>query len=459
MPHPNLYGVTASLCELLRVNVWRLSGQEITISALPPEDAEKEPGSRLNLHLYHAAEDPTRRNVLPRDDIGPNPISRMPMPLTLYYVLTAHSLVNNAVDPPGQQLLMGLGMKSMHDYPLIDDALELPGPPAGNAILILDPAMRGNQNRIQVMGRQLTPEDSVSFWSAAQNHTARLTAFYEVRSLLMPPEEAVGRPGIVTAFALGVTPAGRPTLHASQSQQTVTLPALSGGATLTSAISPAVAALGATTPPAGNRVTLTGESLGDGTQQKIVLASAEFAGLTPPLTQAIIDPAYNADWGFLFRGDSVRFDVQPAVQAEDPGGSRAVPIRPGLYAVAIRHDRQLKTEAGLIRLTSAESNRIPFAVSAAIASLSQIGGRLRIQLRPGVDCTDALNLPQLSIAGDVYRFVPAFANDPAVDPGTFIAQSPTRYEADLLFDPADGATRMIRLAVNGVDSAPVWLEP
>jgi len=95
MPHPNLFGVTATLCELLRVNIWRLSGQVVTVSALPPEDAEKEIGSRLNLHLYHAAEDPHRRNAFPTDDAGPYPISRTPLPLTLYYVMTAHSVINN----------------------------------------------------------------------------------------------------------------------------------------------------------------------------------------------------------------------------------------------------------------------------------------------------------------------------------------------------------------------------
>ena len=29
----------------------------------------------------------------------------------------------------------------------------------------------------------------------------------------------------------------------------------------------------------------------------------------------------------------------------------------------------------------------------------------------------------------------------------------------LMFDPNDGATRMVRLAINGVDCPPVWLEP
>jgi hypothetical protein len=459
MPHPNLFGVTATLCELLRVNIWRLSGQVVTVSALPPEDAEKEIGSRLNLHLYHAAEDPHRRNAFPTDDAGPYPISRTPLPLTLYYVMTAHSVINNNVDPPGQQLLMGLGMKSMHDFPVIDDDLELPGPPVGVMTQILDNAMRDGENRIEIMPRAMAPEDSVNFWSSTQNHTARLTAFYEVRSFLMPPEEATQKPGIAAAVALGVTGTGRPTLFSSQSTQTATLPALSGGATLSNPLSPAVAALGATVPPAGNRVVLSGDALGDGTEQKIVLSSVDFATLSPPLTEAVVDPASNPAWGFLYTGDRIEFSVQPTVNAEAPGGFAVVPIRPGIYGVAVRHERRLATEEGETTLAPAESNLIPFAVGPAVAALTVVGNRIRIDLQPGVDCTDPLNVPQLSISGDVYRFVPAFTGIPADDAGTFIAATASRYEAEPLFNPTDGATRMVRLAVNGVDAPPDWLEP
>ena len=437
MPHANLFGVTATLIELLRVNVWRLSGQEVTVSALPPEEAETEPGSRLNLHLYHAREDPSRRNDLPFDDAGPYPISRTPMPLTLYYVMTAHSMVDGAIDPPGLQLLMGLGMKSLHDFPVIDDSLELPAPPAGLPTRILDPGMRG-----------------------AQNHSARLTAFYEVRSLLLPPEAATEKPGIVTSFALGVTSSARPTLLASRSTQTVTLPALSGGTVLSTEVSPAVAALGAAAPPPANRVILTGEGLGDGSEEQIVLSSAGFSALVPPLAEGVVDPASNPSWAFLFRHDAAEFSVQPQVNVEAPAGFRAVPIRPGFYVAAIRRNRQLRTEEGATYVSAVDSNGIPFAVAPAVATLGVVTGRIEVTLAPGVDCTDPLNQPMLAIAGDVYRLVPAFdLVVPANNPGTFIVDAANRYVADPLFDPADGGTRMVRVAVNGVDAAPVWLEP
>jgi hypothetical protein len=228
---------------------------------------------------------------------------------------------------------------------------------------------------------------------------------------------------------------------------------------LSSPLSPAVAALGATAAPAGNRVTLTGDSLGDGTEPKIVLTSADFAALVPPLAEAVVDPASNPAWAFLFKGSSVEFSVQPTVNAEAPGGFTVVPIRPGIYAIAIRHERRLATEEGETTVAPAESNVVPFAVGPAIAALTVAGGRVRIDLRPGVDCTDPLNVPQLTVTGEVYRFVAAFTGVPADDAGTFIAASASRYEAAPLFNPTDGATRMVRLAVNGVDAPPDWLEP
>jgi hypothetical protein len=458
--HANLYGVTATLKELLRVNIWRLSGQIVTVSDLPPEDAEEETGTRLNLHLYHAVEDPSRRNNLPINDAGPYPISRAPLPLTLYYALTAHSSTGGSQKDPAQaQFLMGLAMKSFHDFPVVDDRLTLPGPPVGLPLPILDPQMRGAQNRLGIVQRQTTPEESVSFWSAAQNHTARLTAFYEVRSFLMPTEADTEKLPLVAAMALGVTQSARATLTATTSVQTLTLPALSGGATLSSPVSPAVAVLGATSAPAGNHVTLIGTGVGDGNDIRILLATPAFAALVPPLEEAAIDPGFNPPWKFKFTPTGVEFDVQPAASAEAPEGSVALTIRPGLYSIGIRRLNQLKTEAGATSTAAIDSNRLPFAVGAAIDTAVPIGTRLRFTLMDGIDCTDPLNKPQLSIGGDVYQFVTALSGDPAADAGKFIAHSPTAYEAEPRFDAADGGTRMVRLTVNGVDAPPFWLEP
>ena len=460
MPYLDLYGVTATLSELLRLNIWRLTAQNVTVRDLPPEEAEKEPGSLLNLHLYHAMEDPNRRNDFPKDDLGPYPISRTPLPVILYYTLTAHSSTNDGVNPAQQQFLMGLGMKTLHDFPLVDDALEMPNPMGGPDLKVLAGAMGGKQNYVKVIARQTTPEETVTFWSAAQNHTARLTAYYEVRSLLLPPDRAAEKPALVTSYALGVGAAGRPTLYASRSVQTVTLPALSGGAVLTNEMTPAVAVMGAPPASKNDQVNVAGESLGDGTDARIVLSASGFGALVPPRDEIVIDPAGNPAWQFLVRNDALSFAVRPTVFAEAPGGFEEVPIRPGLYGVALRRSKVLTTSNGATSISTAQSNLAPFAVGPLITGTAMAGPRLRLTVAAGFDCTDdENNVAQISIGGEAYHFVDVFDADPAKTPGTFIAQAANRYEIDLLFDPDDGATRMVRLAVNGVDAPPFWLEP
>jgi hypothetical protein len=75
---------------------------------------------------------------------------------------------------------MGLAMKSFHDFPVIDDRLTLPGPPAGLPLPILDAQMRGAQNRLGIVQRQTTPEESVSFWS--RRKTTRRGSPHSTRS-------------------------------------------------------------------------------------------------------------------------------------------------------------------------------------------------------------------------------------------------------------------------------------
>ena len=461
MAHRNLYGVTASLRQLIHLNLYRIAGLDVEVTDLPPEEAEKETGPGLNLHLYHAVETPYLRNEFPPDDAGPRPIARTPMPLTLYYALTAHAIVMSKPDIPSQQKLMGLAMKSLHDFPMIDEHLEMEDPALKIPVKVLDADMiLSGHNRIEVMPRQLTPEESLPFWSAVQNHTVRLTAYYEVRSTLIFPEEATAKPGIVTAFALGVSLGGVPTLSGSTSIQTVVLPALSGGATLSTTISPAVAALGATAAPAGNHVILRGTDLGDGTDAKLVLVSAGFAQLAPPVDVAIVSPGANPAWTILVHEDRIEFDVQNEVWIEEEAGPRKIAIRPGLYAIGLQRENQLKTLAGATTISTAESNRISMSVGPRIKTIAVAGAppRIEVTLEPGVDCTEIENKLQLVIAGTVYVQVAAFLGDPTKDPGTFIVAA-SKVTADPLFDSADGATRMVRFAVNGVDAQPAWLEP
>lgn len=452
MPVADLSAVTASLRNLLRYNVWRIAGINVTVTDLPPERADEADTNNLNLHLFHAIEDPSKRNEFAPDALGAFPIKETPLPLILYYVLTAHGAGDDPPDIAGQQRLMGLAMKTMHDFPAFDDRLVLPTPPLSDPQPVFDPAMRGNQNRIQIIPRQLTPEESVNFWSAAQNHTARLTAYYDVRSTLMPPDEVEVRAGLVTSYGLGVAPGGRPRLTGTSSVQTVVLPAALGAGTLATSRSPAEAALGSTAVPSAARVTATGSDLGDGSAESLIL--------TGPGGEIEIDPVANPGWSVTLSGTRLSFTVQPTVQALRDGAIVILPVPPGLYGLAVARRRALAVSNGPPRSITSRSNAVPLAIGAAVAATATLGGppRLRIDLAPGVDAQGLEAATEISVAGEVYQRHPPLPPGPVL-PGEFSAVSPTRIEVMLTFDPADGETRAVRLGISGVDCAPFWIGP
>lgn len=451
MPLADLYGVTASLRNLVRYNIWRLAGINVNVTDLPPEKAEEGGTSNLNLHLFHAVEDPSKRNEFPADALGAYPVAQAPLPLVLYYVLTAHSLGSD-LDIPGQQRLMGLAMKTLHDFPAFDETLALPTPPLNVLQPAFDARIRGNQNRIEVFPRQLTPEESINFWSAAQNHTARLTAYYEVHSTLLPAEEPLERAGLVVGYGLGVSAGARPRLLGTSSVQTVPLPPALGGGTLATVLTPAEAALGSTAVPSAARVTATGRDLGDGSTECLLLARGD--------VELEVDPLANPDWRIALSGDALNFVMQPRALVLRDDAIATVPIVPGIWTLAVRRRRALAVSSGPARTAVTQSNRVPIAVGAALAAAVTLAGppRLRIDLAPGVDAQAAESGSELSIAGEVYQWHPPTDPAPMVA-GEFRAVSATRFEAMLTFDPADGATRLVRLGLAGVDCAPFWVMP
>jgi len=451
MPVADLYGVTASLCNLARYNIWRLTGLNIIVSDLPPEQAEEAGNSHLNLHLFHAAEDPSRRNALPGDSLGRYPIAETPLPLILYYVLTAHS-VGATPDVAGQQRLMGLAMKTFHDFPQLDEAVRLPTPPTSVLQPVFDLRLRGNQNTLQIIPRQLSPEESINFWSAALNHTARLTAYYEVRSTLLPPDEPQQQAGLVISYGLAVATGGRPRLLATSSVQTLALPAALGGQTLTHTLHPAELAVGSASTPSAAELTATGSDLGDGTAELLLLSG--------PGGELAIDPTANPAWQIRFSGDQLRFVLQASAQTLRDGAIVQQAIVPGIWTLAVVRRRQLAVSGGPARSVSTRSNQLAFAVTAAVAALTPSAAppRLAIDLAPGVSALDAEAGSALSIAGEVYRWHPPTDPGPLV-PGEYRAVSASRFEARLPFDPMDGQTRPVRLGLAGVDCAPCWVGP
>ena len=90
---------------------------------------------------------------------------------------------NPDIDALTQQRLMSFALRTLHDYPVIDDGVAVDA--GAGPEPVLDAALRAADNSFQIMLRPLTPEDTIAFWSAVDRQTARLSAYYEVRMVLL----------------------------------------------------------------------------------------------------------------------------------------------------------------------------------------------------------------------------------------------------------------------------------
>src|SRR5262249_21055598 len=227
----------------------------------------------LNLHLYHIAEDRYYRNA-PGPGNDARNIAPAPMALALYYILTAHHEQNPDSDALTHQRLMGLALKTLHDYPIVGDRLMIDAGAGAGPQSVLDPALQGNDNPLQIILRPLTPEDTLAFWSTDDQQTARLSAYYKVRVVMLTPESPEGFPGIVLSIGEYVRALGAATLTGSRSTVHFRVPAAVGGGAQTATVEPARVQLDPGSAPPNDAVTLLGSKLTGGIGQSLVLRNA-----------------------------------------------------------------------------------------------------------------------------------------------------------------------------------------
>ncbi|WP_088310225.1 Pvc16 family protein [Novosphingobium sp. B 225] len=450
----NLNDISQALANLLEFNVKRLAGSALSglvVSRLPPEKADESQDTRLNVHLYHVSQDNDGGSDLPEGQTGLNPIATRPMALKLFFVLTAHATITATFDDvASQHALMGWALKTLHDFGEIFEDTNI-----GGQTLFSGVTLGGRP--IEIIIRPIEPEESVSFWSVDKERSARLSAFLELRTLLLNPEppQTTGIP--VLQVGLGVQPGGAPVLSGSQSTLSITRPAALGGGTLTLPASPAVGVLRASPGSGDALVSFSGGGLGDGTDAVLVLRGQ---GLTVP---ALIEPASNPEWRIVFSDSQLQFEVRPTVWAIDASGAgRWIALAPGLYSIALQRRRTAMAEDGTAYPAAVESNRQPLTLAPALVSASLKAGPDPRNVVIIVDAGSVLNLAgteaMLGLGGDAYEQATAFTGSLAKDAGKFVATGAQQVEAV----PKAGltlpsGTYPLRLTVNGADSPPAWL--
>ncbi|HEY9030565.1 MAG TPA: DUF4255 domain-containing protein [Kangiella sp.] len=436
--------VTTSLKKLVETNVANLLGETITVSTMPPEMV---PGTTktINLYLYHISEDPHYKNHSGYLGTQP-PIASQPMALNLYYILTPHFGVNDQFDAITQQQLIGLAMKTFHDYPVINDDLNI-GPDD-----ILDDDLKGDGNTIEISLRPVTPEDTLNFWAAEDRKTARLSAFYEVRVIFLQPEKPATTQSIVTNMGLYVNASGSAKLLSSKSFMLIQPPVITGIGEQKVPLSPAKITLqkdGINNP----QITLAGENLTAAQARTLLLRSSV-------LNETLkVDASLNPDWNISIEPNQIRFTPQQILVVDDGGGAINHELTAGVYDISLLIiDYRFQ---GAERLESHyETNRLSVAIGPHIASnpLLDINNRYVIEILDSLSLTTMIDTePQtinLSIAGSIYRRVDTIA---ALTAGDFFVEN-----HQLLVEPlpniASSGFYPIQITVNGAESQPFWLE-
>lgn len=153
----------------------------VSITARPLDRArDNESGAQLNLFLYHLTVDPAWRNMDPPWRVKPGERGFPPLPLNLYYLLTAFSEaeqdgLNGDVSALDDHAILGRAMRILHDEPVLKQN-------------DLQPALSGSVKDIFITPQPLSLEDLSKIWTSAQTRL-RLSAAYEVSVVLVESEE------------------------------------------------------------------------------------------------------------------------------------------------------------------------------------------------------------------------------------------------------------------------------
>lgn len=444
----DLSGVTSSLIKLVQENIQQTlePGLGVVVTPAAPEKVGSVT-NQLSLHMYHVAEDPGWKNLIGPGTDAPN-VAKTPMALNLYYILTAHHDNNSPSDALTEQKILGYALKTLHDFPLINDDTMI------GASAVLHPTLRGGDNQLQVILRPVSPEDAISYWSAEETRTTRLSAYYEVRVALLEPEAPRTEDGIVLSLGSFPLMLGAPHLDSSMSVFRYMLPATAGGTEQVLDVSPA--RLAHSPSPASsprNRLSLIGTNL-TGKRQSIFFKNAYWASLSPSVREVEVD--LDPAWSVQYEPGRIVVDILSTL---DDGGT-ALTVFPGQYSAYVRVVKDEQILMGQLKQICALSNEVSFTICPLIVSHDppDAQDRIKVDIDPAFDLADVALDDEVEVVvdGQTYERVAAFTGTLSDDLGKFTVSSGS-VVIQPLFTIALG-TYPFRLLVNGAESQPFWIE-
>lgn len=360
----NLWHITSSLKTLIKEAVeastdWA-TGTTVTVSAQPPDQLKNETNT-LGFYLYHVAENSHYKN-LPSPSGNEPPVRYTPMGLDLFYQLTAHGGENEAGIQQAQHL-MGLAIKALRDYPVIDESTKVI-----NDKKILDSNLDDSGIRLKIALQPLPHNEAVSYWTAGSS-PLQVAAYYQVYVVLLEPEEPQKRAGRVLSYGTYAQVSGTPHLDGTRNVIEYSDPKgnknqiESKPAQASPAPTPPAAPASAVTIPLESQLTLSGSNLiGDKT--------------TLMLKNSLWDETVevkDAAWSVKVAANQVT-----AVIREEVGGKK---VLPGIYAAMVKITRERELPEGGKREFDYTSNETPFVVSPRIDTVTGPDAQNRVKVQ------------------------------------------------------------------------------
>jgi Pvc16 N-terminal domain len=182
--------VTATLQSLVTKGLNSFSGLSVTIAPLDKARPSGTTASQINIFLYQVARNAAWSNAdMPRQNL-PGELSIPPMPLNLYYLLTAYGNEDDASQPSGHELL-GKAMSVLYDNPILS-ADEIKGATAALTLLSGND-LDGQFEHVRVTSHPITVDELSKLWTGFATQY-RLSVAYEVGPVLIESTRAAAAP-------------------------------------------------------------------------------------------------------------------------------------------------------------------------------------------------------------------------------------------------------------------------
>jgi hypothetical protein len=456
--------VTTAIATLIRQVLARDNfADDFDVSAAPPEDDTNPTPNVISLYLFHIIEDPHHKNLPPpRPIVAESPVQFTEAGLVLNYVVTAR---NTSATGGGEQRLLGYVVRALHDFPVITDETIIPAVPPNppNNPIFQIANLSGANNKLELMLRPVGIDETVNFWSAEQDLTARLGLFFEARVILLSTPPITSTPGMVYSLGGYVSVAGQPFLQSVQNVVGFIPPP--GFATSDPASpfqfvlsNPArvslypVGAIPAEVAPENNRFRIDGADL-RGERTFLALRGQAGLGAAVPTERSFridVDDESNPDWSLGVRDREITVNMRQTVQ-DDQGA--ALTLYPGFFSLRVITARQLPLDTSGRRLEQS-SNELVFALTPQVVSVAGLGGppaarRFRLTLFGGY-LRDELDV-QLSVGGGVLR-----RDADTATAGNYDFAANTGLIDFAVDTTARPSPLPVNLLINGAGSTPTW---